>query len=219
MFRERWESILRYRHIYRLHKPADEFANTYKAVYAESKPLILSGNYVEVLGFLQLVIRHRDCPPLFAKMVNACFETAHVAYRVVDKTIVPIASEAKIEAIKRSFVDLAKTEFNGARAHLRNAAEELTAGHYADSVRESIHAVEPVARVLEPSADLFVEGPRQAGEIHLHPAMKSGSNSLFGYTGDVGGVRHANIEPGDPAADEAACAAFIFYSINKARKD
>jgi hypothetical protein len=52
--RERWESILRYRHIYRLHKPADEFSNTYGAVCAELKPLIMTGNYVQVLGFLEL---------------------------------------------------------------------------------------------------------------------------------------------------------------------
>ena len=90
---------------------------------------------MEVLAFLQLVIRHRECPRRFADEVNACLESAYVAYRVVDRTIVPMASEAEIEAIKRSFVDLAKTEFGGARAHLRNAAEELTAGHYADSVR------------------------------------------------------------------------------------
>jgi hypothetical protein len=223
--RGRWESILRYRHIYKLHKPADEFSNTYKAVCAELKPLIWSGNYVEVLGFLQLVIRHQDCPPLFARMVNACLETTHVAYRVVDETIVPIGSEAEIEAIKRSFVDLAKTEFGGAHAHLRNAAEELTAGRYADSVRESIHAVESVARVLEPSANLLSMAlARLEKSAAIHPAMKSGFNSLYGYTSDEKGIRHAMLEAGAPAVDETdalfmigACAAFVSYLINNAR--
>lgn len=35
----------------------------------------------------------------------------------------------------------------GARTHLLKAGSSLTAGEYADSVRESIHAVESVARV------------------------------------------------------------------------
>jgi hypothetical protein len=177
------------------------------------------------LGFLQLVIRHPACPHKFAEAVNGTLEHTRVAYRVVDKTIIPIGSEAEIEALKKSFVDLAKAEFGGARGHLRKAAEELTAGHYADSVRESIHAVESVARVLEPSADLLSKAlAKLEKSATIHPAMKSGFNSLYGYTSDEGGVRHANIGPGDPAVDETdalfmigACAAFVSYLINKAR--
>jgi hypothetical protein len=189
------------------------------------KPLIMAGSYVQVLGFLQLVIRHRECPQNFADAINACLEVAHVAYRVVDETIVRIGSEAEIEAIKRSFVDLAKTEFGGARAHPRSAAEELTAGHYAGSVRESIHAVESVARVLEPSADLANALRDLEKSTTIHPAMKRGFLALYGYTGDKQGIRHAMLEANQPAVDETdalfmigACAAFVSYMINKARR-
>jgi hypothetical protein len=221
-----WESILRFRHVFSLHRPVDEFSTRHDAVCAELKPLIMAGDYVQVLGFLQLVIRHRDCPRNFADAVNACLDFGHVAYRVVDQTIFPIGSEAEIETIKRSFVDLAKTEFGGARSHLRNAAEELTAGHYADSVRESIHAVESVAKVLEPSAKLLSTALATLEKsAYIHPAMKSGFDKLYGYTNDEQGIRHAIIEPGQPAVDETdalfmigACAAFVSYMINKARK-
>jgi hypothetical protein len=223
---EPWESILRFRHIYRLHRPVDEFSTGYGDVCAELKPLIMAGDYVQVLGFLQMVIRHRDCPQHFADAVNACLEHGRVAYRVVDQTIVPMASESEIETIERSFVDLAKSEFGGARAHLRKAGEELTAGRYADSVRESIHAVESVARVLEPNANLLSTAlAKLEKSTTIHSAMKSGFSSLYGYTSDEGGVRHAMIEPGQPAVDETdalfmigACAAFVSYMINKARK-
>jgi hypothetical protein len=188
------------------------------------KPLIWAGDYVQVLGFLQMVIRHSNCPRYFADMVNACLEQGHVAYRVVDRTIVPIGSEAEIEAIKRAFVDLAKTEFGGAREHLRKAGEELTAGHYADSVRESIHAVESVARVLEPNADLSNALAELEKSASMHPAMKKAFLALYGYTSDEQGIRHALLEAGAPAVDETdalfmigACAAFVSYMINKAR--
>jgi hypothetical protein len=62
--------------------------------------------------------------------------------------------------------------------HLRlpaQAAEELTAGHYADSVRESIHAVESVARVLEPSAVLS----KALAELGKRPACTQQRRKLF----------------------------------------
>jgi hypothetical protein len=158
-----------------LHRPADEFSNACKAVFAELKPLIWTGDYVEVLGFLQFVIRHRECPWIFAQAVNACLENAHAAYRVVDRTIIPIGSDTEGQTIERAFVDLAATEFGGTRAHLRNAAEELTAGRYADSVRKSIHALESVARVLEPSANLLSTAlAKLEKSAAIHPAMKGG---------------------------------------------
>jgi hypothetical protein len=45
-----------------------------------------------------------------------------------------------LATIERAFADVAAAEFHGARAHLRKASEELTAGRYADSIRESIQS-------------------------------------------------------------------------------
>jgi hypothetical protein len=119
---------------------------------------------------------------------------------------------------------LAATDFNGARAHLRKAAEELTAGHYADSVRESIHAVEGVARILESSASLSGALDRLEKSVKIHAAMKRGFLSLYGYTSDEDGIRHALLDDGTAKVDETdalfmigACAAFVSYLINKAR--
>src|SRR5258708_16661677 len=77
-------------------------------------------------------------------------------YRVVEhKVICPIASDTEHASIVKAFADLAATQFNGARAHLGKAASHLTAGAYADSVRESIHAVEAVGRTLDPTPDVL----------------------------------------------------------------
>ena len=58
----------------------------------------------------------------------------------------------------------------------------------------------------------------------IHGALKSGFLSLYGYTSDEKGIRHALLEKDAPSADETdalfmmgACASFVSYLINKAR--
>src|SRR4029077_11593980 len=84
----------------------------------------------------------------------------------------------------RALADVGTTEFQGARAHLRNAAEELTGGRYADSVRESIHAVESVVIVLEPSGDFSKALAKLESKVKIHGALKRGFSSIYGFTSD-----------------------------------
>jgi hypothetical protein len=129
-----------------------------------------------------------------------------------------------LETLKRAFADLAATEFHGARAHLRNAAEELTTGRYADSIRESIHAVESVARTLAQDGKLSNALAKLEQSAKIHGGMKAGFNSLYGYTSDEQGIRHAHLNEPTAQPDETdalfmigACAAFVSYLIGKAR--
>jgi hypothetical protein len=142
---------------------------------------------------------------------------------VVDKTVIPMGSEAEIETLKQAFADVAAHDFHGARAHLRKASEELTAGRYADSIRESIHSVESVAEVLEPSGDLAKALNKLTGSTNIHGGMKKAFLALYGYTSNEQGIRHALLEADAPSVDEAdalfmigACAAFVSYLINRA---
>jgi hypothetical protein len=150
---------------------------------------------------------------------------ARAAYTVVDKTIIPKATEEEGEAIKKAFADISAHGLNGARTHLRTAAERLNEGNYADSIRESIHAVEAVARILDPTASSTLDPAlnvleRKAG---LNRVLKSGFSKIYNYTNAEGGLRHALIETDEAAVDETdalfmigACASFISYLIGKA---
>jgi hypothetical protein len=58
----------------------------------------------------------------------------------------------------------------------------------------------------------------------IHPALKAGFASIYGYTSDSQGIRHALLDQGAPHVDEAdalfmigACASFVSYLIHKAR--
>jgi hypothetical protein len=220
----RWQSILRERHIFRLHLPADEFDRSYKTVVQGLKPLFMAGDYTKVLGFLQFAIRHPSCPYRFEDYIDGALANARAAYRVVEKTIVPIASAAELETIKRALVDLAVSEFRGARTHLHLAAEALTGGDYPGSIRESIHSVESVVRVLEPSGDFSKALATLESKIAIHGALKKGFAAIYGFTSDEKGIRHPLLDDPTAKVDETdalfmigACAAFVSYLINKAR--
>lgn len=147
------------------------------------------------------------------------------AYRVVGRQVIcPISSEAESTAIKKAFSDLKTFQFNGARGHLLSAASHLSAGHFADSVRDSIHAVEAVATAIEPSANVLSKALQKLEQKTLiHPAMRKGFDALYAYTSDEGGIRHALLEPSanvdetDAVFMLGSCAAFVSHLVNKAR--
>lgn len=93
-------------------------------------------------------------------------------------------------------------------------------------MRESIHAVESVARVLSNKSRSSL-GPaldKLAKEAGLHPSFKQGLLKLYGYTSDESGIRHSLLDkPSRVGAAEAqfmigACAAFISYMLAKGRE-
>jgi hypothetical protein len=219
-----WRAILQYRHVYLLHRPTDEFDDTWSTVANDIKNVILHGDYVRVFGLLQYVMRHRHCPYEFPERVDDALTFARAAYRVMDRTIVPIASDAEKETIEKAFADLATAEFHGARQHLRAAAEQLTEGHVSDSIRESIHAVESLVRVLEADTNFLRALTKLEEKVKIHGAMKVGFEKLYGFTSDEKGIRHPLLDAPVADVDEVdalfmigACAAFVSYLINKSR--
>jgi hypothetical protein len=220
-----WSTILREEHVYRRHQMVDDFINNAKELIRETRDIFELGDYVAIFGWLEFVLKHPACPTDFYKRIEVCLRDSRAAYRVIDKQIIcPIVSSAEHSTIVKAFADLEASQFNGARAHLRNAASNLTAGKFAESVRESIHAVESVCRTLDVSADLSKALARLEQKISIHSAMKKGFTSLYGYASDEKGIRHALLEGGEAKVDEAdalfmigACAAFVSYLLNKAR--
>ena len=70
---------------------------------------------------------------------------------------------------------------------LRLAVIELTNGNFADSVRESIHSIESVVRVLEPSGDFSKALSKLEQKTDIHAAMKKGFLALYGFSSDEQG--------------------------------
>ena len=223
---EPWETILLHYHIH-LHKPADEFSSDYEARTSEIKKLFLHDAYNHVFDFLQVVLRHPSTPHEFCDSVASVLKDCMCAYTVIEDgpTIVPISLPEQRKAIQDAFRVLKPGLFKGARSHLCKSAECIKNGDLAGSVRESIHAVESVARRLNADAEKSLKPALDAlsQKAPLHPAFKRGIENLYGYTSDEDGIRHALLgEQGKVDIDDAvfmfgACTSFTAYLVNKAR--
>lgn len=218
---------LYYWHVACCFQAADEFTLSYDYWLNELKSIFKEGDYLEIFGFVQRVLRHDAKPYELEIEVEDALRASRAAYAVFDgDTIIPIGSDAERETLARAFADLAASEFHGARAHLRNAGSELTGGSYGPSIRESIHAVEAVAHVLAPEAQTLAPAlSKLEKSVRIHPALRNGFSNLYGFTNDEKGIRHSLLDVPVPQVDETdalymlgSCAAFISYLINKARQ-
>jgi hypothetical protein len=224
----KWLSVLVSWFVDRQHRMIDEFNHKFAAQEGHVKDILAKGDYLQIFGFLQFVMRHQNAPYQFAEHVHWALSESRAAYGVVNgKTIAPVSNEAEAATVAKVFADLKQAEFAGALQHLTNAAELLTSGKDADSIRESVHAVESVARQLDPNAGASL-GPAlkvldKTG--YINPVLRSGFEKIYGYTNAEKGIRHPMLEDGTAKVDEidaqfmfGACASFISYLIAKARK-
>ncbi len=189
--------------------------------------LFTKDEYQKVFNFVEFVLRHGVCPSEIREGVGSVLVGAQTAYIVVDgDTICPIVTEHDAATIHGAFVDLAGTPFDGAKTHLKSAGQFLSQGRYADSVRESIHSVESVARLIAPEASASLDEAlrRIDAAIGLHPAFTAGVKKLYGYASDSKGIRHPLLTEETPNVDVhdalymlCACAAFVSFLVNKGR--
>jgi len=219
-----WATILYNYHVLEAHLAADDFLPIAHSWTRTIKGLIFSRDYIVLFGFLEFVLRQRILPPTFVQNLEKALATGRAAYRVVDgDTIIPIGSEVEHQTLERAFADLVASEFHGARAHLRAASSALSAGDYSTSVRESVHAVESVARAIWPTKSLRESLGQLEKMTNVHPALRKGFEAIYGYTSDEQGIRHPLVDGSGAKVDETdalfmigACASFVSYLINKA---
>ena len=90
---------------------------------------------------------------------------------------------------------------------------------YRNSIKESISAVEALCNIItgNSSATLGKALSEIEKKHNLHPALKNAFSSLYGWTCDAGGIRHALEENNTIVEFEDAkfmlvsCSAFINY--------
>ena len=138
-------------------------------------------------------------------------------------TILPAVTREEGVVLVHSLQSLRKAGLGGSATHLRNAAQEIVNRDSAAAIRESVHAVESVARQIDPKASTLgpaIKSLEKQGK--LHPALKDALSKLYGYTSDEQGIRHALLEKTTPKAgmNEAvfmlgACASFASYLWRK----
>ncbi len=116
----------------------------------------------------------------------------------------------------------------GAYTHLRAALEKLSDREepdYRNSIKESISAVESVARAIasDEKATLGDALKVLESKIDIHKSLKSAFSSLYGYTSDEEGIRHAlndapNVDFDDAKFMLVTCSAFVSFLLGKCAK-
>src|SRR5713101_8460819 len=221
-----WRTILFDLHVHRDNLPADEFSKEAEARIQKLKAIVLEGSYDQVFGLFQWLLRHPNCPHYVARPVENILKQNRAGYRLVDKrTFFPIASEEDAEVAARAFAALRSSDaYSGARQHLTVAAERLTASDWTGGMRESIHAVESVVRVVTQKKKFSEAIAVLEKRWSIHGSLKSAFLSLYGYTSDEPGIRHPLVDDPKASVDEAdalfmfgACAAFVTYLIQKSQ--
>jgi hypothetical protein len=223
--REPWRSILFRKHVEFDQGMADDFTQNWQGQQTVLSNLFRAGQYHHVYGCIEFFLMDEDCPHDLSGRISNIFEKHQAPYQIIDQQyLMPIASGEQGKLVAHALEALRKTPMAASSAHLKHSIEFLNKGQWAKSISESIHAVESVARKIEPSANTLDPALKKlAPKIKMHPALKDAFGKLYGYTSDEQGIRHALIDQPTAAVDRddaifmlTACAAFSSYLVNKA---
>lgn len=173
----------------------------------------------EVYDFIEFVVRmYERSKPGLANYLNQILERELAGYKFIDGMIVDITDAQESELLVEALAD---TKFGPVTAHLERALQLLAdrkQPDYRNSIKESISAVEAMARIVAeaPKATLGEALKALEKKGHLHPALKDGFSKLYGYTNDDDGIRHAmldepNIDQSDAKYFLLSCTSFINY--------
>jgi hypothetical protein len=136
-----------------------------------------------------------------------------------------VTSESEIESIEES---LSATEkLKPVNEHLTVALSYLSdrqSPDYRNSIKEAISAVESLCNLIAGDKSTLGEALSKVEQvISIHPALKKAFSSIYGYTSDASGIRHAMLDSSNLAFEDAkfmlvSCSAFINYLLAKATK-
>ena len=157
---------------------------------------------------------------------NHIFESELSGYRFIAGELAPISNPAEVSEIEDALSTASKHGLTGAHAHISTALQLLAKRpepDYRNSIKESISAVEAIAKQLgSPNSQGLADALNELSKkVSLHGGFRAGLLSLYGYTSDEGGIRHAMLEESNVGFDESkymvvACSAFVNYLAAKA---
>ncbi|TBE66418.1 AbiJ-NTD4 domain-containing protein [Rhizobium ruizarguesonis] len=199
----------------------DEWDNgTYELIEIWKKKFAPGATYADVLGFIEWFVRALRNPDV-AKLIGNILTYERAAYRLEDWNIIPVASPEEGEAIVRAVSLATSSGMEGVRSHISKASTALTAGDYAGSVRESIHAVEAVAFKKTGQTGSFAGALKALNKAEpMHEAFRIALDKLYAYTSNEQGVRHSLFDQGDANVTErdalfmlGICSSFVTYLL------
>ncbi|MBN3875588.1 MULTISPECIES: AbiJ-NTD4 domain-containing protein [unclassified Nostoc] len=175
----------------------------------------------EVYDFLEITMNYFKSPKL-VEDINSVLEREMAGYRFVGGVFTDITNEQEIEMLEQAVDD---KNFPAVSSHLKRSLTLMSDREnpdYRNSIKESISAVESVAKAITGKPKATLADALKVLEVshNLHPTLKNSFLILYGYTSDEGGIRHAMLtEPDITVADAKLflllCTSFINYLKSK----
>lgn len=208
-----------------LKQPIDTMPDAYRRLAVTVKNYFNDCEWHEVYDLIEFTFENLDQPydEEFAELINPVLERELSGYRFIAGQVVPISDENEVNSIESA---LSSSDVpQSARVHLSLALEMLsskTAPDYRNSIKESISAVESLAKNMtrDPHATLGAALNLIESQGKMHSALKKALSSLYGYTSDESGIRHALLEESTLSFSDAkfmlvVCTAFVNYMVGK----
>ena len=129
-------------------KPEDEIYTHYETVWQDFKELILKSDFNVVLDLIESIANDSEYGAAFADHIRESFERCAAAY-YLDMSrhphqFIPRSNQAQGKATRKAFETISASGMKGAETHLRQAAAHIDAQRFADSVRDSMHRLNPL---------------------------------------------------------------------------
>ncbi|MCT8971706.1 AbiJ-NTD4 domain-containing protein [Microbaculum marinisediminis] len=221
-FTEIWKRVAMDLHILFFKKSIETFDQKVSATEQRLSVFIKRAYIGPLFNLIEFFVRHPGCSDELKSELAGAFVAARAAYRIIDNQyIAAIGTEEQAAAFGRAIADAETKNATAARKQLIAAGVALRNSDWAGSVRESIHAVEAIAVRLAPGTKTL----GKALEVlerrdHLHGSLRRAFDTLYGYSSNEEGVRHALVFSDEAQVDEAdalfmlgACASFVSYLL------
>jgi len=202
----------------------DQYPGSDKFVFQIIGTWLESGHWHLMLDIWEELFEHRDLlphPEKTACAVREAMERENTAYTFVGGRFVERMTPQEVKSVETAL----KTPIEGVKVHLTDALQKLSDRENPDfrnSIKESIIAVEAACKHLAGSrkGDLNVALDKLNAQRPLHPALKNAFSTLYGWTSDDRGIRHAikdaeNVERADAQFMLVACSAFVNYLMTR----
>ena len=209
---------------YYFKKPMDTIPDYPEEILSEIRDYFFKVKWYEVYDFMQFVLE-TEKSTFITKSTNKILKREFSGYRFIENSLVSVTDEVEIKSLEET---LNSAPFTGASKHLKKAMKHMSDiknPDYSNSIKESISAVESMAREItgKPKATLGDTLTELEKKHSLHGALKKGFSAIYGYASDEGGIRHAMSDEPKVDADDAkyflvSCAAFVNYLKSKILK-
>ena len=183
-------------------------------------------NFIEFISDTLLSRKSTIDKNKYYEIINFILQEEMSGFRFINGVLAPITNSSEIDSII-STMELAKeNQLYGTTKHIETAITLLSQKpkpDYRNSIKESISGIESIVKQItgEEGGGLDKALSKLESEVKFHGAFKAGLLSLYGYSSDENGIRHAILEEPNVNFDEAkfilvSCSALINFIISKA---